>query len=101
MSDTSSRQLSPGPFPYRAEDDASGAHEEGPLRHLECACYERCLALAAALDWESFDCDGCSQEINDVLVWRAAQSTRKDKVARAICGSHQIRTIESTTSKKG
>lgn len=58
-----------------------------PLRKLECNHYDTCLNLAAALNWESFSCEGCCGSINESLRWRAGQNTRRDAVAKAICGS--------------
>ena len=58
-----------------------------PLRRLECSNYDTCLNLAAALNWESFTCDGCSGHLNQSLRWRAGQSARKDSIAKAICGA--------------
>jgi hypothetical protein len=58
-----------------------------PHRNLECQHYETCLNLAAALNWDSFTCQGCSGSINESLKWRAGQNTRRDAVAKAICGA--------------
>ena len=67
-------------------------HEE-PLRNLDCSHYETCLELAAALNWESFTCAQCKGEINESLRWRAGQNTRKDAVAKAICGSTKVSVV--------
>ena len=67
-------------------------HEE-PLRNLDCSHYETCLELAAARNWESFTCAQCKGEINESLRWRAGQNTRKDAVAKAICGSTKVSVV--------
>jgi hypothetical protein len=84
------------PSSYSASN-AAVAHEvtvlpdhEEPVRKLDCSHYETCLELAAALNWESFTCAQCKGEINESLRWRAGQSTRKDAVAKAICGSTKV-----------
>jgi predicted Fe-S protein YdhL (DUF1289 family) len=86
----------PGPFEVRLEPhlhaqpsdqplSASIESDHPPRRRYECGQYDECLKLAAALNWDSFTCRGCSGEINETLVWRARQSTKKDSVAKAIC----------------
>lgn len=55
-------------------------------RRIDCSNYSQCLNLAAALNWHSFTCNGCTGEINEALRWRAAQSTKRDALAQAICG---------------
>ena len=68
-----------------------------PLRQYDCSNYETCLDLAAALDWESFSCNGCCGKINECLVWQAHQVEKYDAVAHMICdhlpplSSHRIK----------
>jgi len=84
-------KLSAGPFPCRQEDD-----EFTPDRQFHCQNYETCLNLAAALDWESFTCQGCSQEIDEKLCWKAHLAQKKDLVAEKICDIPEL----STYNKK-
>lgn len=72
---------------------------EEPKRVHDCAHYDRCLELAAALNWESFTCEGCCGAVNDALTWRAGQVARKDSVAKAICGAPKIPTFVGLGSK--
>jgi hypothetical protein len=58
---------------------------EPPRRRYECSHYDTCLDLAAALNWHSFTCRGCSGTVDQTLMWRARQSARKDSVAKALC----------------
>jgi hypothetical protein len=68
-------------------------------RRLECTHYEECLNLAAALDWDSFTCAGCNGEIDGTLLWRAGQSTKRDSLAKAICGLATRNALKGTTQK--
>jgi hypothetical protein len=108
---TSKLQIgSPGPFEVRFDDlsqeesvqtssDYSAAHDSGtPRRRYDCASYDRCLELAAALNWESFTCRGCSGQVNDALLWRAGQAIRRDSVAKAICSAPKISTLSGNGS---
>jgi hypothetical protein len=63
------------------------------VRELDCKNYTTCLNLAAALNWESFTCEGCSGEINKSLSWRAGQSAIKDKVVKLLCGKAVIKIL--------
>gem|GEM_PF-6479002 len=65
-------------------------HEQTLTRNIDCLNYQRCLNLAATLDWDGFSCEGCSGEINESLLWRAGQRARKDSVAMALCGPGSI-----------
>jgi hypothetical protein len=105
----------PGPFEVRfdaAQCFSATSSQEGipeafntsaacdePKRVHDCANYDRCLELAAALNWESFTCEGCCGEVNDTLTWRAGQVARKDSVAKAICGAPKISTFVGLGSK--
>ncbi len=83
-----------GPFEEKPLDDA---HIDLPgdtlSRELDCQNYDRCLDLAAALNWESFTCKGCCGAIDETLTWRARQVSRKDSVVKALCGTPKIETI--------
>lgn len=52
--------------------------EQSPYRNFGCANYDRCLSLAAALDWDSFSCSGCDEQINEQLIWRAHHRLRAE-----------------------
>ena len=84
-----------GPFEFRpavrrletrrssSAEPANGLEPAEPPRNFDCSNYDRCLSLAAALDWRSFTCDGCNFEINEQLIWRAQSKLREDpKLAR-------------------
>jgi hypothetical protein len=101
---------SPGPFEVRfddlcpedvkpiAGDVQTAPNSETPRRRYECPSYDRCLELAAALNWESFTCRGCSGHVNDALLWRAGQAIRRDSVAKAICSAPKISTLSGNGS---
>lgn len=77
----------PGPFQI-IESEGCGnvdAPIAAPRRRYECHNYPTCLDLAAALNWDSFTCRGCSHEIDQALLWRAKQAEKKDGVARSLC----------------
>ncbi len=67
------------------DGEPPGPMVEPPRRRYECAHYDTCLDLAAALNWHSFTCRGCSGSVNESLMWRARQKARKDSVAKALC----------------
>ncbi len=77
------------PGPFQIIDDQSCASMEkpvdGPRRRYDCANYEKCLNLAAALNWDNFTCRGCSGEVNETLYWRAYQAMKKDNFVKEIC----------------
>ena len=56
-----------------------------PYRQFDCDNYERCLGLAAALDWGSFTCTNCSGVINDRLLWRAHHILKQDDDMATLC----------------
>jgi hypothetical protein len=109
MKSSSSQIGSPGPFEVRfddfaaleasnAQDGAAAATDDAtPRRRYDCASYDRCLELAAALNWESFTCRGCSGHINDALLWRVGQAIRRDTVAKAICAAPKISTLSGSS----
>lgn len=74
----------PGPFQI-IENESLDFPLEPPRRRYACPQYDTCLNLAAALNWDSFTCRGCSGDINQALFWRARQEVRKDGVVRTIC----------------
>ena len=111
---------SPGPFEFLDPADAEGSQPvpisgcataivaEPPqepsvpveeavcVRELDCAHYDECLNLAAALNWTSFTCEGCCGEVNQTLLWRAHQSARKDSVARRLCGLRPLKMLKGS-----
>ena len=109
MKSSSSQIGSPGPFEVRFDDvacqeaiDVQGVgsatiEDATPRRRYDCASYDRCLQLAAALNWESFTCRGCSGHINDALLWRVGQAIRRDTVAKAICAAPKISTLSGSS----
>ena len=58
---------------------------EPPVRKYDCENYETCLAVAAALDWDSFSCKDCCGQVDQRLAWRAQHARKKDSVVRALC----------------
>lgn len=56
-----------------------------PSRAFDCPNYNTCLSLAAALDWKSFTCQGCSRMVNSQLLWRAHQRVRTDPGLAKLC----------------
>ncbi len=78
-----------GPFPINQKASRSGSR--GPLaqrfdafRNFDCPNYQKCLDLAAALDWSGFSCQNCSQEVNQQLLWRVRQCCKHDPLAAAL-----------------
>ena len=76
--------LKPGPFQI-IEQESLDAPSEAPKRRYECSHYETCLNLAAAMNWDSFTCRGCSGEVNEIYFWRAQQEAKRDKIVRTLC----------------
>lgn len=72
-----------GPFENSRQIDPASI--ETPDRNFECANYTTCLNLAAALNWDSFTCYGCCQEINQQLLWKAYGKVRNDKEMEQLC----------------
>lgn len=70
-----------GELPEVADSDPL----EIPAREYDCEHYDTCLSLAAALDWNSFSCTGCSGCVNQQLLWRANHALRKNNALRRIC----------------
>ncbi len=56
-----------------------------PDRNYDCQNYDTCLGLAAALNWNSFACTGCSGSVNQHLLWRAHSEVRKNKTLAELC----------------
>jgi len=91
----------PGPFEFRLSENsreieescavANGvtslplALDNQPERRFDCPHYETCLGLAAALNWDSFTCCHCTGDVNQQLLWRAHQSTKKDSDLADLC----------------
>lgn len=84
--------------PFRVNSRASGKDGDVPLRHYGCPNYDVCLNLAAALNWESFTCRGCTGQVSEALCWQAHQAQKKDAVAGRIC---DIPDIPSFVCRKG
>lgn len=59
---------------------------QAPPRMFDCANYNTCLGLAAALNWNSFSCEGCSGKVNSQLLWKAHSSLRNDKALSRLLG---------------
>ncbi len=81
------------------EDEPPGPMAEPPRRRYECAHYDTCLDLAAALNWNSFTCRGCSGSVDETLMWRARQKARKDSIAKALCDLPPI--VAHRTAEEG
>jgi hypothetical protein len=77
----------PGPFQARHLLSVTDADTSAnpPERQYDCKNYDTCLNLAAALNWESFTCDGCTGDVDESLCWRAHQAEKKDKLIGRIC----------------
>jgi predicted Fe-S protein YdhL (DUF1289 family) len=98
--DTSSQGLSDSVAPDASLPQQNDAANQDVLeRRLECNHYEECLNLAAALDWDSFTCTGCNGEIDETLLWRAGQNTKRDALAKAICGAATRSALKGTSQK--
>jgi hypothetical protein len=68
------------------------------VRELDCKNYTTCLNLAAALNWESFTCEGCQGEINQSLTWRASQGAIRDKIVKFFCGETRVNVFRGSKS---
>lgn len=66
---------------------------EPPRRRYSCENYGTCLNLAAAMNWDSFTCRGCSGIVNEKLLWRARQAVKHDAVVRTLCEFPTIPTL--------
>lgn len=73
---------------------AAPAVPSAPTREYSCSNYELCLNLAAALNWESFSCEGCCGRVNETLLWQAHQAVKRDKVGSRICDLPEIKAID-------
>lgn len=93
-------QVIDGPILDKSTKSELDHPPEGPRRRYDCKNYETCLNLAAALNWDSFTCRGCCEEVNEKLLWRAQHEMRKDQMAKAICDlpNPRQRKIESPAS---
>lgn len=85
--------------PFRVCPAASNSDEKPPLRHYNCEHYTACLNLAAALNWDSFTCDGCSGQVSQALCWQARQAQKKDAVAGRLCQLPEITSFDSGKGK--
>lgn len=77
--------LKPGPFQIIEVEGSLEAPISAPRRRYDCHNYETCLELAAALNWDSFTCRGCSGNIDQAFFWRALHARKKDRIAEALC----------------
>ena len=96
------------PGPFQIIKNGSYAAGDVPLtaprRRYSCPHYETCLVLAAALNWDSFTCRGCSGEVDQTLCWRAHQMAKKDKVVQEICeipNLNESQTTETNSETNG
>jgi hypothetical protein len=89
-----STQTNQAPTPHASQQPANCDELE---RRLECNHYQECLDISAALNWESFTCAECNGTVNASLRWRAGQNTKRDALARAICGSATISALKSSS----
>lgn len=77
----------PGPFQI-VEAEGCGVVDnpmDAPRRRYDCQFYQSCLAIAAALNWDSFTCRGCCGKIAEQLFWRARQASKKDEIVGRLC----------------
>ena len=77
-----------------AEDERAHQTPEdllpAPDRNYDCPHYDTCLGLAAAFDWSSFTCHGCSGMVNEQLIWRAHQRLKGDRTLAALCALPEL-----------
>jgi hypothetical protein len=69
-----------GPFEASADTNHISASTEHtysnqdeiflPIRRYDCTFYEKCLGIAATLDWKNFECRNCTGEVNTQLLWQ-------------------------------
>jgi predicted Fe-S protein YdhL (DUF1289 family) len=77
----------------RSEDNDRRELKDPP-RDFDCPNYNTCLCLAAALNWHSFSCQGCTRSIDEHLIWRAHQELRKDKALSKLLQLPRLETIQ-------
>jgi len=75
----------PGPFQVLAKNSNMLDEGEVPDRNFVCKNYNSCLSLAAALNWESFSCNGCTGTIDETIRWRAKVESKRDTTLRQLC----------------
>ena len=90
----------PGPFQIIDIEGgpSSVSPSIAPRRRYECENYEKCLDIAAALNWDNFTCRGCSGQIDEALFWRARQASKKDVIAHTLCDFPAIKFHRSEES---
>ncbi len=54
-------------------------------RRYDCSSYHRCLAVAAALNWDGFHCVNCRGELDERLMWQVRIAQKRDSVAKEMC----------------
>lgn len=75
----------PGPFRIFAGEGTVTSDGPKPERLFGCGNYNSCLSLAAALNWDSFSCRGCSGAIDETIRWRAKGESRRDASFKSLC----------------
>ena len=75
----------PGPFRIFTRDEDVALNDSSPDRRFSCGNYNSCLSLAAALNWDSFTCRGCSGAIDETIRWRAKGESRRDASLKSLC----------------
>ena len=83
-----------GPFQIVESEDFEGEDSALLYRNYDCKNYERCLGLAAGLDWDDFSCQSCTGEINQSLYWQVRQVQRKDSLVTQICDLPEVSCID-------
>lgn len=88
-----------GPFQLIEDEEELALHRRGekPRRKFSCPHYHHCLALAAALNWDSFTCRNCCGEMNKALIWRAHHEKKRDNMVNVICDLPDIHFIHFST----
>ena len=85
----------PGPFQIISSSAMLGKNcpSKAPRRRYSCPNYDVCLDMAAALNWDSFSCRGCSGALDQSLLWQAHQARKHDSIANSLCTIPEIQCI--------
>ncbi|HMO02571.1 MAG TPA: hypothetical protein PKD37_03865 [Oligoflexia bacterium] len=83
----------PGPFQVIHSVADQDVPSDPPKRRYDCAFYELCLNVAAALNWDSFTCRGCSGTFDEQLLWRAHQASKNDGVVGKLCDLPELKQV--------
>lgn len=91
----------PGPFQIIDVEDVheSNSPIPAPKRRYSCPNYEKCLNMAAALNWDNFTCRGCSGEVDTALLWRARQAVKNEKDLKKILSIPLIEVSSQNSDK--